>query len=228
MDKTIIQPYIDALASETNRLEGYTVRGIQAIYLPAKEGDMRVARKNSLTTAGIWFFVLGVIAFIVGLFTLFAIVVCGCAAMLAGAYIYYHGRMNIDRDAVSGLCDDVYRDISGVAANVTGEWKSFMTKQNDALKRQVIEAAGTDADAKVSDIDRIEGTPEVQIDLQQIRSELDTIGQTGGPATLRAYLATATSRISDAIKAVVARQQSIYSSLMAPAAAAPAAAAVKA
>ncbi len=226
MDKTIIQPYIDALASETNRLEGYTVRGIQAISLPAKEGDMRVARKNSLTTTGIWFFVLGVIAFIVGLFTLFAIVVCGCAAMLAGAYIYYHGRMNIDRDAVSGLCDDVYRDISGVAANVTGEWKSFMTKQNDALKRQVIEAAGTDADAKVSDIDRIEGTPEVQIDLQQIRSELDTIGQTGGPATLRAYLATATSRISDAIKAVVARQQSIYSSLMAPAA--PAAAAVKA
>lgn len=214
MDSSLIKPYVDALGDQKARLEGYLTRGFQAIAIPTARNEMKQDRKDFLTTSGIWFLVIGIIGLVGGIaISQTGVIVAGCAAIMSGVYVYLKGKQAMRRDAFTGLGQSVYDQISAVAANVSSEWRSFMTTQNDSLKKAIV-TSDADAATKVSLIDKVDSTPAVSIDLSGVRKDLAGIDSTERLDGYSAYLPKAADVIRRAIDAAGGAQQGIYSTLV--------------
>ncbi|MDO4320459.1 MAG: hypothetical protein Q4C34_07775 [Bacteroidales bacterium] len=213
MDNALIKPYKDALDAQKAQLEGYLTRGFQAIAIPADNEEIKKDKKDFLTSSGSWFIVLGIIALIAGLVIANSgVIIAGCAAIMSGVYCYIKGRQAIRHNAFVSLGQSVYTQISSVADNIAAEWSKFMTTQNDMLKKEVVASTDT-ADVKVSLIDKIDSTPDVKVDLDEVQAQLADISDKESLSGYSAYLPQAADVIRKAINAADGAQQGIYSTL---------------
>lgn len=211
MNTTTIQPYMDALSAQKAQLEAYATRGFQAIAIPTLF-DVSAEKSNFLTKSAIVFLVIGIIAFVVGLFTNFAIIVVGCTALLTAAYLYAHGRMDIKQSIYNEAGSRLVSEITSVVNTVKSEWNSFITKQNDALKKEVVSSTDT-ADNKVSIIDKIDNTPEVNVNLTDLESKISSVPEGTSKSVYSGYIQTASKMVQDAIDAADGAQTGIYNAI---------------
>lgn len=213
MDTTTVKPYVDALGAQRTKLEGFLSRGVQAIAIPANYEEMNSRHKDFLTESGVWFLVIGAIALVFGLFAKeTGIIVAGCAGLLSGCYVYLKGKQAMRAEAFANLGSNLFAQIKGLADNVSADWISFMTKQNDSLKQQVV-SDSDDAAAKVAMIDKIDSTPSIKVDLSGVETTLSEASAHESLQMYRNALPQAQRAISTAIDTAGGAQQTIYSAI---------------
>lgn len=213
MDTTIVKPYVDALGAQRTKLEGFLSRGVQAIAIPANYDEMNSRHKDFLTESGVWFLVLGAIALVAGLFMKeTGIIVAGCAALLSGGYVYIKGKQAMRAEAFANLGSNILAQIKNLADNVSADWTSFMIKQNDSLKQQVVTDSDSAAD-KVAMIDKIDSTPAIKVDLSGVETTISEASTHESLPLYRDALPQAQRAISTAIDTAGGAQQTIYSAI---------------
>lgn len=123
------------------------------------------------------------------------------------------GKQASRSDAFTTLGKKIYAEIQVIADKISSEWNSFITVQNDNLKKQIV---GSDAsvDSKVSLIDRVEKSPAVHIDLDAVSNELKQLDTTESLEGYTDYLAKAQAAIKTAIDNADGAQQTIYNTMM--------------
>ena len=213
MDNSLITPYTKALSAQKAQLEGYLNQGFQTITVPANISQIETSKLHMLGKSAIWFAVIGVIALVAGIVLhQMGIIVTGAAALLSGAYLWMKGKQASRAEAFQGLGTKIYGEISVIADKIAGEWKSFVTVQNDNLKKQIVGSADS-TDSKVAMIDKIESTPEVKLNLDAVRSDLQTLGAKENLDDFKSYIAKTQNTLKTAIDNVDGAQQTIYSTI---------------
>lgn len=213
MDNTVVKPYTDALSAQKAKLDGYVADSFKAIAIPATKADVQVGSKSFLTVSGIWFLVVAIIGFFIGIIMKSnGLLYAAAAALLSAGYVYIKGKQALHAEAYASLGQSIYNEIAAIVTEVSNRWSTFMAGQNDSLKKAVVASDAT-PDAKVAIIDDIESTPAVTVNLSQIQSELQTVGAEENPADYRTCLAKAQSAVAAAIDTAEGAQSTIYSTI---------------
>lgn len=214
MDNSTVKTYVDALSAQKSQLQGYVTRGFQAIAVPASASELETRKKDFLTESGVVFLVIGIAALIFGLIIgNMGVIAAASASILSGCYVYIKGRQAMRRDAFTRLGAAIFSQIESVAAGVSAQWTSFMTRQNDALKQSVVADSTANAADKVAVIDKIDSTPAVKVDLNAVQSQIQALGADEDLDSYRSYLPKAQSAITAAIDTADGAQQTIYSTI---------------
>ena len=216
MDNTTMQPYVDALSAQKAQLQTYATRGFQAIAIPTLFADTSSHKSNFLTKSATVFLVIGIIAFVLGLFTNISIVITGCASLLTAGYLYVHGKMDIKQAQYNEAGNRLTSEIKAVVENVSTEWSKFISKQNDALKKQIVESDAT-PDEKIALIDKIETAPRVDVDLSGVESNIAAVKEGSPENVYTGFIGKAASMVQDAITSANGAQSVIYNSIVTPA-----------
>lgn len=213
MDTSLISPYTKALSAQKAQLEGYLNQGFQTITVPTDISQIESSKIHMLGKSAMWFAAIGVIALVAGVIMgQMGIIVAGAAAILSGGYLWMKGKQARRAEAFEGLGTKIYGEISVITDKITSEWKSFVAVQNDNLKKQIV-GSDESTDSKVAMIDKIESTPEVRVNLDAVRSDLQSLGAKENLDDYKAYIAKTQSSIKTAIDNVDGAQQTIYSTI---------------
>lgn len=215
MDSSLITPYTTALSAQKTQLENYLDSGFKAIAVPAHIGQIESSKLHMLGKSAIAFLVIGVIGLVLGLIVKSGgIVVAGCAALFSAGYLWVKGRQAARAEAFSGLSTKVFAEIQVIVDKISSQWNSFLTVQNDNLKKQIV---GSDAsvDSKVALIDKVEATPHVSLDLDTMQADIRKLSAGEKLGDYTAYLGKAKAAIKTAIDNAGGAQQTIYSTMTA-------------
>lgn len=212
MDTSVITPYTQALSNQKTQLEGTLNAGFQAITLPSSISQLESNKLHMLGKSAIWFAVIGIVAFIAGvIMKSTGIWITGCAAMLSGGYLWMKGKQANRADAFSALGNNIYGQVQDVYKKVASDWTSFITTQNDNLKKQIV-TSDQPTDAKVAQIDRIDAQPAITVDMSALQQEAQSLAAED-LTRYQSYIADAKGRIQQAIDNADGAQQSIYQAL---------------
>lgn len=214
MDNSLITPYSNALSAQKAQLENYLSSGFKTIAVPAHISQIESSQLHMLGKSAVAFLIIGAVGLIYGLIAgSMGIIIAGCAGLLSGGYLWVKGKQASRSDAFTTLGKKIYAEIQVIADKISSEWNSFITVQNDNLKKQIV---GSDAsvDSKVSLIDRVEKSPAVHIDLDAVSNELKQLDTTESLEGYTDYLAKAQAAIKTAIDNADGAQQTIYNTMM--------------
>lgn len=213
MDNSLISPYSQALNAHKAQLEGYLDTGFKTIAVPAHISQVESSKMNMLGKSSICFLVIGVIAFIAGIIVnSMGIIITGAAAILSGGYLYMKGRQATRSEAFKGLSTKIFSEISVISDKISSEWNSFINLQNDNLMKQIVSSSDP-ADSKVGMIDKIETSPSVKVNLDNMQSALNSLAAKEDLSGYADYLSKAYGSIKNAIGTADTAQQGIYNSL---------------
>lgn len=213
MDNSIISPYTQALNAQTTKLEDYLDSGFKTIGIPADISQVESSKMNMLGKSSICFAIIGVAAIIFGfVISNLSIIIAGAAAIFSAWYLYMKGRQASRAEAYSGLSTKIFGEISVITDKVSSEWNSFISLQNDNLKKQIVSSTDP-TNSKVSMIDKVETSPAVKVNLDQMQAELNKVAAGEDFSAYKQYLSKAYGTIKNEISAVETSQQSIYNTL---------------
>lgn len=213
MDNSLISPYSQALNAHKAQLEGYLDTGFKTIAVPAHISQVESTKMNMLGKSSVCFLVIGVIALVAGIIiNNMGILISGAAAILSGGYLYMKGRQATRAEAFRGLSTKIFGEISVISDKISSEWKSFINLQNDNLMKQIVSSSDP-ADSKVDMIDKIETSPSVNVNLDNMQSDLKGLAAKEDLNGYVSYLSKAYGNIKNAIGTADTAQQGIYNSL---------------
>lgn len=213
MDNSLISPYMQALSTRKAQLEGTLADGFKSIVLPAHISQYETPGLHMLGKSAVWFLIIGAVALIAGLIVgSTGLWIAGAAAILSGGYLWVKGKQAGRARAFDSLGDKIYSQIQDIAAKISNDWNGFIAGQNDSLKKQIVSSAET-PDAKVALIDKVDGSPKVDVDLDAIRTGIKGIDSDEELLKYSKFLSKVQGNIREAIENADGAQQTIYNSL---------------
>lgn len=215
MDNSLITPYTTALSAQKTQLENYLDSGFKAIAVPENIAQVESSKLHMLGKSAVVFLIIGIIGLVLGLFVKSTgIVVAGCAGLLTAGYLWVKGKQASKAEAFNTLSTKIFAEIQVIVDKISSQWNSFLTVQNDNLKKQIVGSNAT-VDSKVALIDKVEATPHVSLDLAAIQADIRKLSSGEKLSDYAAYLVKAKAAVKAAIDNASGAQQTIYSTMTA-------------